>query len=324
LGKKLKKAPDSDSRRKGKPKGKSSSQKFGKPVHSRKGKTKSGDNSNKNSGCSGAAVENLESPRQENQLLVQQLIQASSVIREMEEKVYNESRKQTVGKVMVAGLLHDLRNPLAVISSCAQSCLEEQEEDAPIREKLQMIMENVKKANDLSKIFLDHTRTSVLDYRPVNINKTLLVMWKMSELQSAPSKVKFAADLDKALPEITGSQENLERVFLNLFMNAIHAVSGKGQVSIKTRFLSLEKRVEIKITDNGPGIPEEQRKRIFDPFYTTKEQGTGLGLNISQSLVLQHGGEIRIDSEVGQGTTVSIKLPVMQDDPPARINGGAP
>ena len=320
----LKKAPDSDSRRKGKPEGKTSSENPDKPLHNGKGKTKSWKFSNKNINPSAACTDNPEGLNTENHILVQQLIQASSVIREMEEKVYNESRKQTVGKVMVAGLLHDLRNPLAVISSCAQSCLEEQEEETPLREKLKMIMESVKKANDLAKIFLDHTRTSVLDYRPVNINKTLLVMWKMSELQSAPSKVKFAADLDKALPEITGSQENLERVFLNVFMNAIQAVSDKGKVSVQTRFLSSEKMVEIRITDDGVGIPKEQRDHIFEPFYTTKEEGTGLGLNISQSLIQQHGGEITVDSEVGQGTTVSIKLPLKQDDPSARINGMAP
>ncbi len=269
--------------------------------------------------------EGLRDPKRlerENEALVRQLIQASSMVREMEERAYEGSRKQTLGKVMVAGLLHDLRNPLAVISSCAQSCLEEQEENAPLRERLQMILESVKKSNDLAKSFLNYTKTSILDYGPVNINRTLTLMWKMSALQSAPRKVNFAADLDK-LPEITGSQENLERVFLNIFMNAIHAVSGNGKVSVQTRFLPLEKMVEIKITDDGPGIPREQRDRIFEPFYTTKEEGTGLGLNISQSLVLQHGGQICLDSEVGEGTAVRIKLPLVQDDPPGAVTATA-
>jgi two-component system, NtrC family, sensor histidine kinase HydH len=322
LGEKGEEAPDSRGKRK--PKGNPSSKKPGKPARIRRIKIKSGKVSMKTSGRSAAALENLESLGRENRLLVQQLIQASSMIREMEEKVYDESRKHTLGKIMVAGLLHDLRNPLAVISSCAQFSLEEQEEDGPVREKLQMIVESVKKANDLAKSFLDHTKTSVLDYRPVNINRTLMMMWKMSELQSIPRKVDFVADLDKALPEITGSQENLERVFLNVFMNAIHAVSGSGgQVRVQTRFLPPEKRAEIKITDNGPGIPKEQRDRIFEPFYTTKEEGTGLGLNISQSLILQHGGQITLESEVGKGTTVSINLPLEQDDPSPRINAMA-
>jgi len=262
-----------------------------------------------------AAKKPLKGLEAENQLLVQQLVTASSVIRELENKFYDTSRKQTMGKVMVAGLLHDLRNPLAVISSCVQFCMDNDELASSTKEKLQMIQENVKKANDLAKKFLDYTKTSVLDYSPVDVNRTLLVMWKMCELESAPCHVTFEAHLEKNLPEVMGSQENLERVFLNLFMNAIHAVCKKGKVIVETCSLPSQSMVEIKITDDGPGIPKDLRKRIFEPFYTTKEGGTGLGLNICQSLILQHSGSISIDSERDQGTAFSIKLPISQDSP---------
>ena len=266
----------------------------------------------------------LKGLEEENHLLVQQLVTASSVIRELENKFYETSRKQTMGKVMVAGLLHDLRNPLAVISSCAQFCMEGDELASSTKEKLQMILENVKKANDLAKKFLDYTKTSVLDYSPVDVNRTLLVMWKMCELESAPCHVTFEAHLEKNLPEIMGSQENLERVFLNLFMNAIHAVSKKGKVIVETCVLPSKDLVEIRIIDDGPGIPKELRKRIFEPFYTTKEQGTGLGLNICQSLILQHNGSICIDSERDQGTAFSINLPIFQDSPDPQIKENPP
>jgi signal transduction histidine kinase len=266
----------------------------------------------------------LKSLERENQLLVQQLVRASSVIRELEDKFYETSRKQTVGKVMVAGLLHDLRNPLAVISSCAQFCMESDDLAPPTKEKLQMIQESVKKANDLAKKFLDYTKTSVLDYIPVDVNRTLLIMWKMCELQSAPCQVTFEAHLEKNLPEIMGSQENLERIFLNLFMNAIHAVSKKGKVIAETRILPPQDMVEIKIIDDGPGISKELRKRIFEPFYTTKEEGTGLGLSICQSLILQHNGSISIDSERDQGTAFFINLPVRQDGPVSASDEATP
>jgi signal transduction histidine kinase len=179
-----------------------------------------------------------------------------------------------------------------------------------------MILESSQKAHGLTKQFLSYAKSSVLDFKPVNINRLLLVMWKMSELESAPCQMTFEAQLAKDLPEIMGSQENLERVFLNLFMNAIHAVSKKGTVIVETRLLPSQDMVEIKVTDDGPGIPKEQQARIFEPFFTTKENGTGLGLSICQSIILQHKGSISIDSTGERGTTVSIQIPVLQNEAP--------
>jgi signal transduction histidine kinase len=177
-----------------------------------------------------------------------------------------------------------------------------------------MILESSQKAHGLTKQFLSYAKSSVLDFKAVNINRLLLVMWKMSELESAPCQMTFDARLAKDLPEIMGSQENLERVFLNLFMNAIHAVSRKGTVIVETRLLPSQDMVEIKVTDDGPGIPKEQQDRIFEPFFTTKENGTGLGLSICQSIIMQHKGKISIDSAVGRGTTISIQMPVLQNE----------
>jgi len=266
-----------------------------------------------------ATPEELDRFQKENQFLVEQLVKASAVIRELQDKNFESSHKQRVGKVIVSGLLHDLRNPLAVIRSCAQFCLDNTDLPPSFREKMQMILESTEKANDLTKKFLDYAKSSVLDFKPINFNRLLLVTWKTCELQSAPCQVALEARLEKNLPEIMASQENLERVFLNLFMNAIHAVSGKGKVVLETRLLPSRDMVEIKITDNGPGISPEQQERLFEPFYTTKENGTGLGLSICQSIIQQHKGTISLESTSGQGTTFSIRLPVLQDEPPDRL-----
>jgi len=214
--------------------------------------------------------------------------------------------------MITAGLLHDLRNPLGVISSCAQFCLDNLDLHSSVREKVETILENSRKAQELTKQFLDYAKTSLLDFKPIKLNQLLLTIWKMSKMESAPCQVSFEARLDKHLPEIMASRENLERVFLNLFMNAIHAVSKKGKVVLKTRLLSSRDKVEIKIIDNGKGISKEQQERLFEPFYTTKENGTGLGLNICQSIIHQHKGTISIESQVGKGTTVTVLLPVSQ------------
>lgn len=262
------------------------------------------------------AFEELKRTQRENQFLVEQLVKASAVIRELQDKHFESSHKQRVGKVIVSGLLHDLRNPLAVIRSCAQFCLDQADFTPSFREKMQMILESTEKANELTKKFLDYAKSSVLDFKPIHFNRLLLVTWKTCELQSAPCQVALEARLEKNLPEIMASQENLERVFLNLFMNAIHAVSGKGKVYLETRLLPSGDMVEIKITDDGPGISPEQQKRLFEPFYTTKENGTGLGLSICQSIIQQHKGTISVESTPGRGTTFIVGLPVLQEDPP--------
>lgn len=263
-----------------------------------------------------AVPEELDRFQKENQFLVEQLVKASAVIRDLQDKHFESSHKQRVGKVIVSGLLHDLRNPLAVIRSCAQFCLDQADLAPSFREKMQMILESTEKANDLTKKFLDYAKSSVLDFKPIHFNRLLLVTWKTCELQSAPCQVALETRLGKNLPEIMASQENLERVFLNLFMNAIHAVCAKGKVLLETSLLPSGDMVEIKITDDGPGISPEQQERLFEPFYTTKENGTGLGLNICQSIIQQHKGTISIESTPGRGTTFIVRLPVLQEEPP--------
>jgi signal transduction histidine kinase len=263
--------------------------------------------------------EELERTQRENQFLVEQLVKASAVIRELQDKHFESSHKQRVGKVIVSGLLHDLRNPLAVIRSCAQFCMDQADLAPSFREKMQMILESTGKANELTNKFLDYAKSSVLDFKPVHFNRLLLVTWKTCELQSAPCKIALEARLEKNLPEIIASQENLERVFLNLFMNAIHAISGKGKVLLETRLLPPGDMVEVKITDDGPGIPQEQQERLFEPFYTTKENGTGLGLSICQSIIQQHKGTISVESAPGLGSTFIVRLPILHQEPPDHL-----
>ncbi len=258
--------------------------------------------------------EALKRLEKENQSLVEQLVKMSALIRDLEGKHYEASRKEREGKMIAAGLLHDLRNPLGVISSCAQFCLDNLDLNSSAREKVQTIFENSQKAQDLTKQFLDYTKTSLLDFKPIKLNQLLLTMWKMSKLENAPCRVSFEARLDKYLPEIIASRENLERVFVNLFMNAIKALSKKGKVTLETRLLSSGDRVEVKIIDDGKGISKEQQERLFEPFYTTREDGTGLGLSICQSIIHQHKGTIAIESQVGKGTTVTVLLPISQSE----------
>jgi two-component system NtrC family sensor kinase len=132
------------------------------------------------------------------------------------------------------------------------------------------------------------------------MSNTFSLLSKYSPLKS--SRIKGS--------QIRGNAEDLERVFHNLFLNAIQAFSGEGEVIAETEFSPSEKMVEISVIDNGPGIPKSDRERLFEPFFTTKEEGTGLGLSICRSIIQQHRGSIAIESNRIRGTKVTVKLPL--------------
>lgn len=214
---------------------------------------------------------------------------------------------------LAAGLAHELRNPLAVISSCAQFCMDNMSLTEPLNENLQMIYRSSQRASELINNLLEFARPSHMEWELVDINELVKKMWHMAELEATPFQISFLKQLEKRLPKIMGDADKLGQVFLNLFLNSIQAISGKGKILVKTHFLPSNKMVNVKVIDDGHGIPKDYCLKIFDPFFTTKDSGTGLGLSICHSIVQQHKGSITIDGDNEQGVTVSVKLPVSQD-----------
>lgn len=213
-----------------------------------------------------------------------------------------------------AGLAHELKNPLAVISSCAQFCMDNMVLDLPLDENFNVIFRNSRRASKLINDLLAFAKPSLLEWKEVDVNEVITNMLSMAKLETTPYHIDFKCNFKKGLPKIIGDEEKLGQVFLNLVMNAVQAVSRKGTVILQTNFLAHQNQVEINIIDDGPGIPDEYRKSIFDPFFTTKDAGTGLGLSICHSIVEQHKGSIIADNAEGQGTRITVKLPVKQDE----------
>jgi two-component system sporulation sensor kinase A len=214
---------------------------------------------------------------------------------------------------LAAGLAHELRNPLAVISSCSQFCLDYISLTQPVNENLQVIYRSSQRASELINNLLEFARPSHMEWGLVDINALVTRMWHMAELEATPFQISFVAQLKEGLPKIMGDADKLGQVFLNLFLNSIQAISSKGKILIKTHFLPSNNMVNIKVIDDGHGIPKDYRIKIFDPFFTTKDYGTGLGLSICHSIIQQHKGSITIDSDNEHGTTVSVRVPVVQD-----------
>jgi len=253
----------------------------------------------------------LHQAEQNFELLMKYSIEAVSVIQKLKEKNRGGLTNVTGKAPLIRAFIHDLKGPLALISSCAQFCMKNADLKPPLEENLKIILESGQRASNLIKKFLELLEFPVLPVEPLNLNGLIAKTWDLAQADTQAAKVSFNGQWDQRLPEIQGNAEGLERLFYNLFMNAIQAVSKKGIVTAETIFLPAEKAVEVRIIDDGPGIPPELRPKIFSPFFTTKEEGTGLGLAICLSIVQQHLGTIQVDPAPGGGTKVLVRLPVM-------------
>ena len=144
---------------------------------------------------------------------------------------------------------------------------------------------------------------------PVDVNRLIQEMLPMLEAQAAPRSVEVQAQLAEDVPCIRFSKSHLERIVWNLVTNAIEAMANHGgRVTISTQRAGGSNAV-LKITDNGPGIPPDQLSQVQEPFFTTKPNGTGLGLSICRSMAWQFGGSLKIESSLGEGTTILVNLP---------------
>ena len=227
----------------------------------------------------------------------------------MEEMLVRSEKMASLGQLS-AGLAHELKNPLAVISACAQFCLENMNVSGLVSENFEVIHRNSQRANKLIQELLAFARPDQLKWKSVNLNQLIEKMLNMARMGLNASAITFTREFDEGLPEIPGDEEKLGQVCINLIQNAIQAVPEDGKIILKTGWdATRDSMLELSVADNGPGIPVEHRKRIFDPFFTTKDSGTGLGLSICDAIVMQHNGFISVECGANGGCRFSVKLP---------------
>ncbi|MBU0675278.1 MAG: hypothetical protein KJ950_11595 [Proteobacteria bacterium] len=229
-----------------------------------------------------------------------------------------QSEKLAALGTLLSGVAHELNNPLSNISTSAQ-ILEEEITGSDLdfkRELIQQIENQADKGRDIVRTLLEFSRTR--EYHPQSVNlKKLFENTIVLIRGQIPTEVTIALDCpDEMLIDV--DKQKLQQVFLNLLKNGIDALEEKGNLWISARFLGPEEtadEIEIMIEDNGPGINPEHLKKIFDPFFSTKDvgHGSGLGLSIVHDIIQRHGGRINVNSQVGQGTTFTIWLPKKQD-----------
>jgi two-component system, cell cycle sensor histidine kinase and response regulator CckA len=206
-----------------------------------------------------------------------------------------------------SGVAHEIRNPLANISACAQFCISKLETDDKTKEHLNVILRNCEKANQIIKDLLDYARPSDFTVQNADIIKVLNKALNLVKSRCEKQGVEIKKIFDKKSISIFIDEKWMLNAFLNIITNALDAMDKGGELIIEV--LKDSSSILIKISDDGKGIPSDIIDKIFEPFFTTKRTGVGLGLPLTQRVVDIHKGKINIESEIDSGTTVSIKLP---------------
>ena len=234
----------------------------------------------------------------------------------LEEKLHQSERLASLGE-MIAGVSHEIRNPLGIIRSTAE-LLDSRVEGERLKKFSTIIVEESTRLNDILTEFLDFARPQSL--RPVQcriediLDRNLFVLGAECQRLGIEVRKRYQTG-DYSLE---ADQDMLYRAFVNIFANAVQAMPEGGVLSVQTLIShngrASGSRVEIQVRDSGCGIAREALKKIFNPFFTTRENGTGLGLAIVRTIVDSHSGEIEVVSEQGQGATIIIRLPLTQPE----------
>ena len=231
-------------------------------------------------------------------------------------KIMESERLALVGQLS-ANIAHELNNPLQGIVTFSHLLLEDNKKiDTNTQFSLEKIVGQADRCRDIIRGLLDFSRQRPPDKSFFDINSIVDDCVSLVERQALFHNIHITRNLQADLPLAMIDPAQIERVFMNLIINAAEAMDGSGYLTISTRDNRDTNDIEIAFSDTGHGISEENLKRIFDPFFTTKDvgHGTGLGLAISYGLVRSHKGSIMVESEVGQGTTFIVILPKEETD----------
>jgi signal transduction histidine kinase len=233
-------------------------------------------------------------------------------LRKTKVRMQRADRLASLG-TLTAGLAHEIRNPLVAIKTFLQ-LLPEKFDDEEFRNYfLTVASGEVERISSLITELLDFSRPSEPQLREENINEIIDKMITLITTETKKKNLRITKQFGENLPLIQVDKDQIKQVFLNILLNAVQATPENGEILIASRSFAKnpeETLLQIEIRDTGPGIPPQELEHIFTPFYTTKTQGSGLGLSISHQIVEEHHGYIEVQSQIGSGTAFTVNLPL--------------
>ena len=266
--------------------------------------------------------------REWGRTLEQKVEDRTQELRRAQAETMRGEKLASVG-LLASGVAHELNNPLTGILTFSHLVRQKMPDKSPDAEDMDLVIRETKRCAAIIKRLLDFAREKHPEKKFADINQVIEDTVRIVERPAHLRDIEITLDLDRTLPPIWIDADQIKQVVMNMVVNAQHAVEEQGSIAITTRramhaqpgALSPEPvpMVEIAIVDTGCGIPEKNLRRIFDPFFTSKDvgKGTGLGLSVSHGIVEAHGGLIEVRSKVGEGSTFSVFLPLTPLSAPA-------
>jgi two-component system sensor histidine kinase HydH len=230
-------------------------------------------------------------------------------VRSLRDEIARTQRLATVGR-LAAGVAHEIRNPLSSIKGFA-TYFKERYQDVPRdRQTAGIMIQEVDRLNRVVTQLLEFARPVTI--RPRNVSVRQLLQDSLLLIEKQAEQEQITIELVDPIPEdrLKLDPDRLSQVLLNLYLNALEAMSPNGLLKVAAAFDQINQRLEIEVSDTGTGIPAEDLAHVFDPYFTSKSAGTGLGLAIAHNIVKTAGGRISVASEMDQGATFKISWPV--------------
>jgi two-component system NtrC family sensor kinase len=224
-----------------------------------------------------------------------------------------QEKLASIGRLS-AGVAHEINNPMTTILTSAMLLQEDLPENDPMRQELELIVSETMRCRRIVTSLLNFARQSQPDKRLNDLNLMVNECILLTQKQAAFKDIDIQSHPKSGIPPIWFDKGQIAQAIINLILNAVEATPSGGTITITTDCCDAKDRTQIRICDTGEGIAKENLDKIFDPFFTTKASGTGLGLAITHGIIEQHGGRIKVESELGEGTCFTIYLPINKED----------
>jgi signal transduction histidine kinase len=225
----------------------------------------------------------------------------------------HQEKMISIGRLS-AGVAHEINNPLTTILTTAMLIQEDLKTDDPLYGELETISKETIRCREIVTSLLDFARQSTPEKKKSNINNIVAESILLLKKQAAFNDIAITQSLDETIPFVLVDKGQIQQAAINLLINAVEATAPGGEIRVTTRRVTKPDTLEITIQDTGIGMDEKTVSRIFDPFFTNKDNGTGLGLAITHGIIEQHDGTIHVESKIGEGSTFFIRLPLKQGD----------
>lgn len=230
-------------------------------------------------------------------------------LKALEKEMRQNERLAAVGR-MAAGVAHEVRNPLSSVKGLALLLKDKFADTSRESEMATLLVREVERMNRTISELLSFARPATLDLAPVGLDELLRQSVRLIEADAASDAIVTTIDIEEGLPPVMADRDRLNQVIINIMLNAVQSMEQGGELRVGCRAVAGGDVIEVTIADTGCGMDRETLEQVFYPYFTTRKGGTGIGLAISQKIISDHGGTIRMESTPGQGTVVTIELPL--------------